>query len=249
MVQVGDPVLNNNAVPNKASLPIHDPRLSLSRLSVVWKSLPISTRTGNSGHGWEDLDVLSGNLVMTKAVKRILIGCGVILTLIGIAIVLVIVYSNPGKASAHRFDSFKMSPEACINAFNGQGGSAFTHIWILSSPDLKAWWGPNGIRADADLVLDSDDSEVIEAVLAHTGRSSGSPNHVRSLSKGRIYHVLLFDELRGVYAHLRFSYRSEQVDGSIVFKVVTDHNGANPVKDCLGFLEFEKQYLDIEMSH
>ena len=44
-------------MPNKASFPIHDPLLSLSELSVVWEQLLISTRSGNSGHGWEDLNV------------------------------------------------------------------------------------------------------------------------------------------------------------------------------------------------
>lgn len=38
-------------VPNNASLPIHDSRLSLAELSVVWLRLSVSTSTGNSGHG------------------------------------------------------------------------------------------------------------------------------------------------------------------------------------------------------
>lgn len=42
---------------NKGLLPIHDPRLSLSELSVVLSRFPIFILPGNSGHGWEDFNV------------------------------------------------------------------------------------------------------------------------------------------------------------------------------------------------
>lgn len=158
--------------------------------------------------------------------------------------VALIAFSGPGKAPAHRFDSFHRDPDACINAFDGRDAKAFTHIWVLRSPDLKSWWAPNGLRADADLILDSEDPEIIQAVLAHTKASAGVSNHVRTLSQGRIFHVLLFNEPRRTYAHLRFSYRSKQADGSTVFMLVTNDNGASPVKDCPGFLEFEKLFLN-----
>jgi len=180
---------------------------------------------------------------MNKIAKGGLIGCGGLLVLIGIAIVALIAFSGAGNAPAHRFDSFSRNPDACIGAFDGRNASTFTHIWVLHSPDLKAWWGPNGMRADADLILDSDDSEIIKAVIDHAGSTSRSPNHVRTLSTGRIYHVLLFDEPRRIYAHLRFAYRSEQANGSTVFSLVTDHDGATPVKDCPQFLDFETRYL------
>jgi len=45
-------------MPNKTSFPIHDPLLSLAEIYVVCDRLPVSTSSGNSGHGWEDLDVL-----------------------------------------------------------------------------------------------------------------------------------------------------------------------------------------------
>jgi len=40
---------------NTTSFPIHDPRLSLLGLCVVFEELSVSTRSGNSGHGGEDL--------------------------------------------------------------------------------------------------------------------------------------------------------------------------------------------------
>jgi hypothetical protein len=153
------------------------------------------------------------------------------------------IMSRPGKAPPHVFDTFRRDPEACYNAFNGRNSPPFSHIWILRSPDLNAWWDPNVLRAEAELILDSDDQEVIKEVLSQNGSSVDTANHVRTLPKGRIYHVLLFNKPMRIYAHLRYSYRSEQADGSTMFFLVTDHNGASPVKDCPGFLEFERRYL------
>ncbi len=103
------------------------------------------------------------------------------------------------------------------------------------------------MRAESKLLVDSDDQEMIRSILACAGSSGtgilATGDHVRTLPKGRIYHVLLFNRARRVYAHLRFSYRSEQSDGSTAFFLVTDHDGSTPVKDCPKFLDFEKRWL------
>lgn len=180
---------------------------------------------------------------MNPTAKGLSIGCGTVLALLGIALLALMALSGPGEAPPHEFDSFRMDPDACMAAFDGRNAPGFSHIRVLHSPDLKAWWSPNGLRAEADLVLDSADPEVIRELLAHTGASPRSPLHTRTLREGRIYHVLLFSESQKTYAHLRFSYRSQQSDGTTVFKLVTDHDGASPVKDCPGFLQFEKRWL------
>ncbi|BDS07409.1 hypothetical protein NT6N_24490 [Oceaniferula spumae] len=160
-----------------------------------------------------------------------------------IAIIAFALLSNPGKAPRHKFDSFKIDYESCINAFEGKRTKEFTHMWVLHSSDLKAWWDPNGMRAEADLILDTPDQYAIGTLLSHARQSHRSPNHVRTLSSGRIYHVLLFNENRHTYAHLRFAYRSEQADGTTVFSLVTDHRGAHRVKDCPSFIDFESKFL------
>jgi hypothetical protein len=186
---------------------------------------------------------------MNKTARGAFIGCGGVLALLGIAIIGLTVLSGPSEAPPHKYDSFRKDPDACIAAFDGRRSPAFSHIWVLHSPDLEAWWGPNGLRAEAEMILDSADQEVIGELLTHSGATSRSPNHARTLPEGRIYHVLLFNESQRVYAHLRFSYRSEQSDGTTTFNLVTDFNGASPVKDCPGFLEFEKRRLNTKKNN
>lgn len=99
------------------------------------------------------------------------------------------------------------------------------------------------MRAEADLIVDSSNPELIQDAISVAGAPGDNQNHVRLLSEGRIYHVLLFRTKEHSYAHLRFSYRSSQADGSITFSEVTDFNGAEPVKDCPGFVDFEKRWL------
>jgi len=175
--------------------------------------------------------------------KKSLLGCGTVIGAMVVAILLFVIFSGPGKAPAHPFDDFTMDGEACIAAFDGKDTLGFDHIWVLRSPDLQAWWGPNGMRADAELILDSDDRRLISELLGTVGASSKSPNHVRTLSQGIIYHVLLFSPARSAYAHLRFDYRSEQRDGSTTFFVSTYFNGAKPVKDCPEFSKFVSSFL------
>jgi len=179
-----------------------------------------------------------------------LIGCGLLVGLIVVGVALFALLSGPGHAPSHPFDAYQMDGEACIQAFDGRDVLGFDHIWILRSPDLQAWWGPNGMRADAELLLDSGDRRLITDLLgvaAGTPKimagSSQSPNHVRTLSNGLIYHVLLFSSQRSAYAHLRFEYRSEQRDGSTVYHVLTDFNGSHPIKDCPGFSQFLSEHL------
>lgn len=181
---------------------------------------------------------------MNKPAKVAFLGCGGILALLGVVIIALPLFSGPGTAPPHKFDWFRLEPDACINAFDGRGGSDFSHIWILRSPDLEAWWDPNGLRAEADLILDSADRKVIKELLACTSVDSQLHNSVRTLREGRIYHVLLFNEDREIYAHLKFEYRSEQRDGTTAFSVRTDFDGGGGLtKDCPGFLEFEKRIL------
>ena len=183
---------------------------------------------------------------MASAGKKTLIGCGGILGFIGLALALFVIFSGPGSAPPHPFDTFQMDGEACYAAFNGKSPSGFDHIWVLKSQDLKAWWGPNGMRAEAEMLIDSGDPKIINEVLAVAGSASASPNHVQTLSKGRIYHILLFNKSRSTYAHLRFEYRSKQRNGETTFYLVTDFNGAHPVKDTPEFLAFEQRRLQKE---
>ena len=180
---------------------------------------------------------------MNKIAKGSLLGCGGLLVLFVLAVVALIIFSEPGHAPAHKFDSFRKNPASCIKAFDGRGDGGFTHIWILRSPDMTAWWDPNGLRAEAEFILDSDDPAIIRSLLSCCDTPSSLPNHVRTLREGRVYHVLLFNETRQDYAHLKLEYRSQQSDGSTTFALVTDFDGARPVKDCPKFSEFEKRWL------
>jgi len=168
-----------------------------------------------------------------------------LITLSGLTIFSFISCSDPSGAPAHKFDAFRLDADSCTKAFQGQSIASFTHIWVLSSPNLKAWWNPNGMRAEAKLILDSSDPKFINALLSSNASANRSPNHVRTLPSGRIYHVLLFNELRKTYAHIRYSYRSKQADGSTVFNLVSG-SPSNSVKDCPSFENFEKKYLTIK---
>ena len=144
------------------------------------------------------------------------------LFLMGVGITILVLATGPGKAPPHPFDSFTRADEIGEKVFSGKGDSTyFDHIWILSSPDLNAWWEPNGMRAEAELIVDSDNPELIHDAVSTAGSGAATDNQVRTLKEGRIYHVLLFNTRRAEYVHLRFSYRSEQKDGSVVFQGVT----------------------------
>ena len=187
---------------------------------------------------------------MNKIAKGSLIGCGGIIAILAIAVVALVLATRPGQAPPHRLDGYRMNAGACLEAFEGRNSIRFDHIWILKSPDLQAWWGPNAMRAEAKLLLDSDDREIIQDIVACAGSAGtgilASGDHGRTRAKGRIYHVLLFDHARREYAHLRFSCRSKQADGTTVFSLITAHDGATPVKDCPKFLDFEKRRLSNE---
>lgn len=171
-----------------------------------------------------------------------------------LAIVCLLLLSGPDKAPAHPFDNYRRTPRADGSALFGPGSSYaghgphnvdFDHIWILRSPDLQAWWGPNGTRAEAELILDSKDPGIIREILDLTAAPEGAfPEGTRTLPEGRIYHVLLFSTTEEIYGHLRFEYRCGQEDGSIMFQLRSAYDGASPVRFCPAFAEFERRRLE-----
>jgi hypothetical protein len=100
------------------------------------------------------------------------------------------------------------------------------------------------MRAEADLILDTNDPQIIGELLDVT-TSDGrlDERQKRTLRDGRIYHALLFNTSKKSYAHLRFEYRSQLKNGTTEFCVLTDFHGATPVKLASRFGDFEKHRL------
>ncbi len=76
---------------------------------------------------------------MASAGKRTLIGCGGILGFFGLALAIFAVFSGPGSAPPHPYDTFRMDGEACDAAFRGKSSYGFDHIWVLRHTAKINW--------------------------------------------------------------------------------------------------------------
>lgn len=182
---------------------------------------------------------LTGSIPM-----KLINGCSILfylLVLLLAALVIRIAWTEPGTAPRHAFDLYRPDPQLSSDAFDGKDYDEFDHVWILRSPDLKAWWHPNGMRAEADLIMDSADLEIIREILKISG-SEQPLEYPGPVSGEGYYHVLLFNQKKQKYAHLRYQFGPLPGKSTKGFALTTYFDGSTPVKIRKSFIDFEEKW-------